>query len=548
MTRILSILMNHGLLKPEVSMQINENAKAQNTPLLRYIVQQNHVNATTIAHHLVKDFALTLFDLQHFELSNIPPTLLNIHLCLQYQFLPLFKQDDTLQIGIADPTQTQWMDKIKFYYHQHTIQWVLVEADQLFYHLDNLSLLDDKTTVDTPKSDQKNQVNHDTAVVQFIDNIMTHAIGKQASDIHFEPYDGQYRIRFRIDGVLKTMTCPTTKMAKQFAARLKVMGNLDLSEKRLPQDGRFKFNLPDKHVCDFRISTCPTLFGEKIVLRLLDNINKPLDIQTLGLSGAQNTLLTNAIEHPQGMVLVTGPTGSGKTQTLYTCLTHLNTDEKNISTVEDPIEINLSGINQVPINLKAGLTFSRALRAFLRQDPDIIMIGEMRDLETADIAIKAAQTGHLVFSTLHTNSAIETITRLRNMGVAAFNIAASVTLIIAQRLVRSLCQHCKIADKIPAPVLINAGMIQDDIHTATCYKAVGCHHCHHGYQGRFALYEMLPIDRHMTQAIMQNDNNLAITTAIKQKNFVSLRQAGLQAVCSGKTSLAEIERITQSDY
>jgi type IV pilus assembly protein PilB len=390
-------------------------------------------------------------------------------------------------------------------------------------------------------------LNFDTNnIISSINNIITHAVKKNASDIHFEVYEDKCRIRLRQDGILYEIAQPPKTLAKQIAARLKIMANLDIAENRLPQDGRCKFEPPistptPQHLdtIDIRVNSCPTLYGEKIVLRLLNHDNKIRDIDKLGFNTKQQNDFLATINKPQGLILVTGPTGSGKTVTLYAALRQLNTIHKNISTVEDPIEINMPGINQVNINLKAGLTFSNVLRAFLRQDPDILMIGEIRDLETAEIAIKAAQTGHLVLSTLHTNSAAETLIRLNNMGVKPYNIASAVTLIIAQRLVRKLCPACKQFQQLPQESFSQLGLTKP----ATIFKAIGCENCTDGYKDRLAVHEVLPINDSFKNIILQTDNHLAFTAEMQQQNIQSLRQTGLEKAASGITTLEEIHRV-----
>ena len=387
-------------------------------------------------------------------------------------------------------------------------------------------------------------LNEDASVIQYVNQILIDAIHRGASDVHFEPFEHEFRIRYRQDGLLKAVATPPAHIATRISARLKVMSNLDISERRIPQDGRFKLLLTNTHPIDFRVSTCPTLAGEKIVVRVLDPTTTTLTIASLGFSAIQESHFLKAIERPQGLVLVTGPTGSGKTVTLYSALNHLNSIDKNICTVEDPIEIKMPGINQVNINPKAGLGFSEALRSFLRQDPDVIMVGEIRDLETADIAIKAAQTGHLVLSTLHTNSATDTLSRLMNMGIASFNIASSVSLVIAQRLVRQLCEHCKIqSETLSANHLIDLGFSDTQAKRMIPFKAIGCSHCSQGYRGRIALFELLPMSTQLSEIILSNNSHRDILNYAKESRMRSLYQSGLDKVADGTTSLEEINRI-----
>jgi type IV pilus assembly protein PilB len=385
----------------------------------------------------------------------------------------------------------------------------------------------------------------DAAVVQYVHQIMASAIQKGTSDIHIEPYEKHYRVRFRIDGVLYEIPIPNNMSANRITARLKIMAQLDIAERRLPQDGRFNLHLPLSSNFDFRLSTCPTINGEKIVIRILDPSTATLTINTLGLEPAQEIIFHSALSKPHGMVLVTGPTGSGKTITLYSAINKLNTTSTNISTVEDPVEIYLAGINQVNVNPKIGLNFAAVLRAFLRQDPDIIMVGEMRDLETAEIGIHAAQTGHLVLSTLHTNSAFETLTRLINMGIPHYNLATSISLIVAQRLVRRLCDHCKKTITIPISELLRMGFIKDDLLNLTIYSPVGCQHCTQGYKGRVGIFEMLPVTEKISTAILDNNNILEISRLARLDGMQLLREIGLQKVKQGITSLEEINRITK---
>jgi type IV pilus assembly protein PilB len=369
------------------------------------------------------------------------------------------------------------------------------------------------------------------------------AIDKGASDVHFERYEDNYRIRFRLNGVLYPITSPPIKLANYLLARIKVMSDLDITEHRIPQDGRFKLILSKRRSVDFRVSICPTLFGEKVVLRILDTAQAAQSLENIGMEHSQQDNFRNALQRSQGMILVTGPTGSGKTVTLYSALNYLNSPETNISTVEDPVEIPMQGVNQVPVNTKTGLTFAVALRAFLRQDPDIIMVGEIRDLETAEIAVKASQTGHLVLSTLHTNSAPETVTRLMNMGVEPYNLASSITIVIAQRLVRKLCEHCKQAEQLSEEMLIREGFKKEEVGTFKLYTAVGCDQCMEGFKGRMGIFEVMPVTEDMAQLIMKNSNSLEIASLARKQGIATLRESGLDKVKQGVTSLTELNNV-----
>ncbi len=552
-------LVNDGLLNDATAKQAILAADEQHIPVLQHLVENNHINSTNAANHLANEFGLPLFDLNQFDLDSVDSMPVQAKSCINEHFIPILQRSNRLYVAISDPTRTSIFDRIKFESKLNPFP-ILVEEHKLIVRLNQLSQsftsaaldkIDDlgPTHLETTHDDEFNQdissvESDDAPVVQFINKIILDAINKGASDIHFEPYEKKYRVRFRIDGILREIATPTNKLAQRFAARIKVMARLDLSERRIPQDGRFKLKISANRTIDFRVSTCPTLFGEKVVLRILDSSNSILDIDKLGMTESHKQLLLDIIKHPQGMVLVTGPTGSGKTVTLYTCLNILNVTGKNISTVEDPVEINLQGINQVHVNNKTGLTFAAALRSFLRQDPDIVMVGEIRDLETAEIAIKAAQTGHMVFSTLHTNSAAETLTRLANMGVPSFNIATSVSLIVAQRLARRLCDQCKQPANIPQSALLQAGFDEADLANVQIFEPNGCENCNGGYRGRIGIYEMLPMSERIGHAIMEGGNALQIGKIASEEKVKTLRQSGLDMVLAGVTSLAEVERVT----
>ncbi|TKB53711.1 type IV-A pilus assembly ATPase PilB [Ferrimonas aestuarii] len=508
---------------------------------------------------LAKQHGVPLFDLSALELDTLPLEFINHKLVETHRCLPISYRHNRLFLATSDPCQFGAFTEFEFNTGLKT-SIVLVDANQLQQvidkllgdELDQLELgdLDEQSLSQIEVQEQQtipepDSSGDDAPIVIYINKLLTDAIKKGASDLHFEPFEQEYRVRFRIDGILHQISTPPVALAGRISARLKVMSKLDIAERRLPQDGRIKLKIGPKRAIDFRISTLPTLFGEKIVMRILDGSSTMLNISGLGYEDAQQQQYLDTLNKPQGMILVTGPTGSGKTVSLYTGLNILNTESRNISTAEDPVEINLPGINQVQINPKAGLNFSTALRAFLRQDPDVVMVGEIRDLETAEIAIKAAQTGHLVLSTLHTNSATETLTRLLNMGVASYNIASSVSLIIAQRLCRKLCHHCKRPHVLPAQVLMDAGF---DAATANSlpelYLPQGCKHCTDGYQGRIGLYELLPMSAPLEQAILKGATGNELTTLALSEGMQTLRRSGLNKVLKGITSLEEVNRVT----
>jgi type IV pilus assembly protein PilB len=477
----------------------------------------------------------------------------------RHHALPLFKRGRRLFVGISDPTNQRILEDVKFQ-TRLDIEPVIISESQWAKAIEGAiesqaSAMVDAEIGDLDFSAESGDAGgkietltqsdaEDAPVVRFINQVILQAINRGASDIHFEPYEKIYRVRFRQDGMLDEVYKPPVTMAPRLAARLKIMAQLDIAERRVPQDGRIKLYLTKQRAIDFRMNTLPTLWGEKVVLRILDPTSAQMGIEALGYEDHQKEQFLNAIHKPQGMVLVTGPTGSGKTVSLYTALNILNTAEVNISTAEDPVEINLPGINQVNVNAKVGMTFANALRAFLRQDPDIVMVGEIRDLETAEIAIKAAQTGHMVLSTLHTNSAPQTLNRLMNMGVAAYNIASSVTLIIAQRLGRRLCPHCKEEVKVPPEELLHQGFLESEIKDLIVYKAVGCDQCNRGYKGRVGIYEVMPISEEIGRIIMESGNAMQIADQARLEGINDLRRSGLNKVRMGMTSLEEINRVT----
>ncbi|MBW3140390.1 type IV-A pilus assembly ATPase PilB [Ferrimonas balearica] len=503
-------------------------------------------------------FGIPQFDLTCLDKDFINEKFLNHQLIERHNAVPLAIRDNKLLIAVSDPDNEAALEDFKFNLGLHPEPLLVDEkslevfiTQLLADDLDQLSLTEEDTAnldlIDTVEERKHDDVSgaDDAPIVVFLNKIMAEAIRKGASDLHFEPYENEYRIRFRIDGMLHTVNTPPVALGPRLSARIKVMSKLDLAERRLPQDGRIKLKVGKKTMIDFRVSTLPTLYGEKVVMRILDSSAAKLNIDILGFSEAQKDLYLKNLHRPQGMILVTGPTGSGKTVSLYTGLNILNTEERNISTAEDPVEINLPGINQVQIHPKAGLSFASALRAFLRQDPDIVMVGEIRDLETAEIAVKAAQTGHLVMSTLHTNSAAETLTRMLNMGVPAYNIASSVNLIMAQRLCRKLCPKCRQPESIPHEELLREGFSPGQLHCQpTIYRAVGCDACTDGYKGRVGLYELMAMSKAISDLIMNNGSSLELEAQANREGMIGLRHSGLLKVLEGVTSLAEVNRVT----
>lgn len=553
-------LIAEGQLSHEKAAEAVQNAGKQKTSLVSFLVQNKLVDAKGLAVSTSEEFGVPVVDIDAISPDSFPKELVNEKLIRKHRALPLYKRGSRLFLGVSDPTNLQALDEIKFNTGL-TIEAVVIPEDRLGTAIDrfldtqdqSLSALDD-TDLDAldieagENNDDKGIVTtdgtEDAPIVRFVNKILLDAIRMGASDIHFEPYEKIYRIRFRADGILQEAARPPANLNGKIAARLKVMSQLDISERRVPQDGRIKLKLSKTRAIDFRVNTLPTLWGEKIVMRILDPDSAKLGIDMLGYEEDQKRLYLAALDQPQGLILVTGPTGSGKTVSLYTGLNILNTGERNISTAEDPAEINLEGVNQVNVNNKVGLTFSAALRAFLRQDPDVVMVGEIRDLETAEIAIKASQTGHLVLSTLHTNSAPETLTRLRNMGVPAFNIATSVSLIIAQRLARRLCSHCKKPVDVPKEVLLDAGFKPEDIGTFSLFHPVGCDKCNNGYKGRVGIYEVVKITEPISRLIMEGANSIQIADAARKEGFNDLRRSGLIKIKQGVTSLEEVNRVT----
>lgn len=560
-------LVSDGLIDSEMARKALAQANRDKLPFVQHLVDSAILDARTIAKIASDEFGTPLFDLDALNKESIPAGLVDQKLIRKHHTLPLARRGNRLFIAVADPTDLHALDEIKFNTGINT-EAILVEADKLSTAIDKflnaqeesigdtLGGLDedglddlDIQAVDEQGADDKGASEADEApIVRFINKVLLDAIKTGASDIHFEPYEKAYRVRFRTDGILHEVAKPPINLSTRMAARLKVMSQMDISERRVPQDGRIKMKISKSRAIDFRVNTLPTLFGEKVVLRILDPGAAKLGIDALGYEDKQKKLYLDALAQSQGMILVTGPTGSGKTVSLYTGLNILNTPETNISTAEDPVEINLEGINQVQMNTRVGLTFAEALRSFLRQDPDVIMVGEIRDLETAEIAIKAAQTGHLVLSTLHTNSAPETLTRLLNMGVPAFNVATSVSLIIAQRLARRLCPHCKKpATDIPDEILREEGfdeigMTREELEL---FHPVGCSNCNKGYKGRVGVYEVVRITPTIASLIMEGGNSLQIAKAAKDAGFNNLRISALRKAAMGLTSLEEANRVTK---
>lgn len=559
LTGLAKHLVQAELLTDKSAQQAYQQAQRNRTPLVHFLVQGKLVRSREIAEVASEQFGVAFMDLNMLDKESQPKGLVSEKLIRQHRALPLWRRGNKLFVGISDPTNHQAITDIQFSTGL-TTEAILVEDDKLTdaieRFLDNGSTgleemgdvdLDglDVQVVDDDKDEPVTQESDDAPVVRFVNKMLLDAIRGGASDLHFEPYEKVYRVRVRTDGILREVAKPPINLAGRIAARLKVMASLDISERRKPQDGRIKMRLSKNKAIDFRVNTLPTLWGEKIVMRILDPSSAQMGIDALGYEADQKELYLQALRQPQGMILVTGPTGSGKTVSLYTGLNILNTVDINISTAEDPVEINMEGINQVNVNPKQGLDFAQALRSFLRQDPDVIMVGEIRDLETAEIAIKAAQTGHLVLSTLHTNSAAETLTRLQNMGVAGFNIATSVNLIIAQRLARKLCSHCKKEIQIPREALIKEGFPEARIGTFKVYEAVGCEHCNGGYKGRQGIYEVVKNTQALQRLIMEEGNSIDIARQMRRDGFNDLRTAGLDKVMQGVTSLEEVNRVTK---
>ena len=559
LTGVARVLVNAGKLTAKTAEELAKTARERKSSFVAAIMSAGVLKPDELAHTLSSALALPLLDLNALDLQRLPRNLVDPKIASQYQLVVLGRRGNRLFIGAADPTDQEAAERIKFA-TQLTPEWVIVEHDKLAKQIEAQSTSANEVLesiastdfdFDVSDEDTSAQENADAAadvedapVVRFLQKMLIDAINLRASDLHFEPYEYHYRVRFRIDGELREITQPPLAIKEKLASRIKVISRMDIAEKRVPQDGRMKLKFGNKAI-DFRVSTLPTLFGEKVVIRILDSSSAKLGIEALGYEKIEKDRLMAAIQRPYGMVLVTGPTGSGKTVSLYTCLNILNQPGVNIATVEDPAEINLPGINQVNVNDKAGLNFATALKAFLRQDPDIIMVGEIRDLETADIAIKAAQTGHLVMSTLHTNDAPTTLTRLANMGVAPFNIAASVLLITAQRLARRLCENCKKPADYPRESLLKAGFQPEDLDgNWKPYRAVGCSSCNNGYKGRVGIYQVMPITEAIQRIILGEGTALDIAKQAQADGVRDLRQSGLVKVRAGVTTLEEVITVT----
>jgi type IV pilus assembly protein PilB len=553
-------LIKEGLLTEETAQTAMQEAHKQKTSLITYLVKQQHIDSRTIATLASTEFGLPFFDLDSIDIQSLPIKLITEKLIRKHHALPLFKRGNRLFIATSDPTNFQALDEIKFQTRLNT-ENILVEEDKLSKAIESsleaadtsmADLLDeDLDNIDissgedeAPKDDATSDID-DAPIVRFVNKILLDSIKKGVSDIHLEPFEKKFRIRFRGDGILYEAASPPSNIANRIISRIKVMSRMDIAERRIPQDGRIKMQLSKNRAIDFRVNTCPTLFGEKVVLRILDPTSATIGIEKLGFEPDQQKLFMSAIHRPYGMVLVTGPTGSGKTVSLYTGLNILNSMERNISTAEDPVEITVEGINQVNVNPKAGLTFAAALKAFLRQDPDIIMVGEIRDLETASIAVKAAQTGHLVLSTLHTNDAPQTINRLMQMGIEPFNIVSAVNLIMAQRLARRLCENCKKPADFPENVYLEAGFKQEEIAEMKVFAHVGCELCNGGYKGRVGIYQVLPISEKMRALILRGGNAMEMAELAKSEGINDLRASGLLKVKQGITTLEEIDRVTK---
>ena len=560
-------LLDKGKISHDIASSAVNKAQEENIPIATYLMQRRLVSQEDIALMCSAEYGLNIADIDAIEITDEVRNVLPLDQARKLQLLPIFKLGKGIHVGVADPHYLTNLDDIKFATGL-VAEPVIIEYNKLQALLRNNTgentdeaerigmTVSSKTAeqdlaIDTYEMEtekEKEEEKEDDSgidIIKFVDELLSHAIKKGVSDIHIEPYEKLLRIRYRIDGILQVIATPPKKISRRLSARIKVMARLNTSEKRKPQDGRIHFRVSEDKFIDFRVSTLPTLYGEKIVMRILDSSSASLGVDMLGFEPEQKKALITALHKPDGMILVTGPTGSGKTVTLYTGLNMLNTSEKNIATAEDPCEIQLPGINQVNVDPKAGLTFAAALKSFLRQDPDIIMVGEIRDLETADIAMKAAQTGHLVLSTLHTNSAPETLTRMINMGVKPFNIASTVHLIVAQRLARRLCKECKEPVDIPEDALLTLGFSKEEIPTLELYGPVGCSACSNGYKGRVGIYQIMPISQDMGRMVMDGKNAMDIADQAQKEGISDLRQSALTKAKAGVISLQELERVTK---
>ena len=555
-------LMSVGKLDQKTAEEIYKKSQTTRTSFIAELTESNAITSSDLAHTVSSIFGAPLVDVEALDRQRLPKDLLDFKLCQAYRVVPLGKRSNRLIVATADPTNQEAAEKIKFT-TQMGVDWIVAEYHKLIQLVDATAKSGSESldsivysgdfefgdiSVEEASEENSEAASNeveDAPVVRFLHKMLLDAFNMRASDLHFEPYEHNYRVRFRIDGELREIASPPIAIKEKLASRIKVISRLDISEKRVPQDGRMKLKVGPDRVIDFRVSTLPTLFGEKIVIRILDPSSAKMGIDALGYEPEEKERLLPAISRPYGMILVTGPTGSGKTVSLYTCLNLLNKPGVNIATAEDPSEINLPGVNQVNVNEKAGLTFATALKAFLRQDPDIIMVGEIRDLETADISIKAAQTGHLVLSTLHTNDAPPTLTRMRNMGIAPFNIASSVILITAQRLARRLCPQCKAPADIPHETLLEAGYKEEEIDGSwVTYRPVGCSACNNGYKGRVGIYQVMPVSEETQRIILRDGSALDIAKQARQEGVRSLRESGLHKAKMGLTSLEEVLAVT----
>jgi len=552
-------LVAEGLMEEQVALDACVSAGKKGQTVLAWMIKNHALDPEVLINTASVEYGVPIIDIRAVDLSIAPVSLVDERLIEKHHAFPLYLRGNSLFLAVSDPTDQEVIDAISFS-SGFRVEPILVAPNLLEYAINKAQdsanpVFDDfaeegfedlgySLEADNLDEDLSDPAVDETPVVRFINKVLLDAIRKGASDIHFEPYETYYRIRYRLDGILVQAANPPVQMSRRLSSRLKVMAGLDIAEKRIPQDGRIKLNLSRKKSIDFRVSTCPIMFGEKVVLRILDSSSAQLGIERLGFEKAQQELFYSAVTKPYGMVLVTGPTGSGKTVTLYTALNILNDEGRNISTVEDPVEIRVNGINQVQQNVKQGMTFARALRSFLRQDPDVIMVGEIRDLETAEIAIKAAQTGHLVFSTLHTNDAPQSITRLMNMGVPTYNITSAVNLVIAQRLLRTL-HKCKQPDAMPKEALLQAGFKEDEIDNLKIYKPVGCADCNAGYKGRSGIFEVMPISDTIARIILEEGNAMRIAQQAREEGIDDLRRSALYKVAEGKTDLIETNRVTK---
>ena len=554
-------LISVGKLTQKSAEDTYKKSQSSKISFIAELTASGVVSAADLAHTVSSVFGAPLLDLNAIDPLRLPRDLLDTKICAAYKVVVLSKRNNRLIVATADPTDQEAAEKIKFS-TQMGVDWIIAEYDKLTKLVESTGKstgeslesinsgsddfeFGDVPVEDAPEAEANTNEVEDAPIVRFLHKMLVDAFNMRASDLHFEPYEHHYRVRFRVDGELREIASPPIAIKDKLASRIKVISRLDISEKRVPQDGKMKLKVGPNRVIDFRVSTLPTLFGEKIVIRILDPSSAQMGIDALGYEPVEKAHLLDAISRPYGMILVTGPTGSGKTVSLYTCLNLLNKPGVNIATAEDPSEINLPGVNQVNVNDKAGLTFAVALKSFLRQDPDIIMVGEIRDLETADISIKAAQTGHLVLSTLHTNDAPTTLTRMRNMGIAPFNIATSVILITAQRLARRLCPQCKVPADIPHEALLGAGYSDEEIDGSwVTYKPVGCSACNNGYKGRVGIYQVMPITEEIQRIILRDGNALEIAIQAKLEGVRSLRDAGLHKAKLGMTSIEEVLAVT----